>query len=110
YNTATDFIIIDKGRIIEELTEEELNEKCKQHIEIKTMDPQKAVMAIQQSLGTENFKLMPDGTIQLFDHLDDMEKVAGALAEEKILVTGLSVTGDKLEDYFLNKIGGNTGD
>jgi hypothetical protein len=28
------------------------------------------------------------------------------MAEEKVLVTGLAVTGDTLEDYFLNKIGG----
>ena len=110
YNTATDFIIIDKGRIIEELSEAELNEKCKQHIEIKTMDPQKAIMVLEQKLHTDNFKIMPDNTIQLYDFLDDLEKVAGALAEERILVTGLAVTGDTLEEYFLNKIGGASND
>ena len=110
YNTATDFILIDKGRIIEELSESELNERCKQHIEIKTPSTEQAIMVLQQDLNTDNFKVMPDGTIQLFEFLNDMEKVAGALAEKKILVTGLSVTGDTLEDYFLNKIGGNNDD
>ncbi len=106
YNTATDFVIIDKGRIVEEISEDELNEKCKQHIEIKTPSSEKAIMVLQQKLSTDNFKVMPDGTIQLYDFLDDLEKVAGALAEDKILVTGLSITGDSLEDYFLGKIGG----
>lgn len=106
YNTATDFLIIDKGRIIEELSENELNEKCRQHIAIKTPSSEKAILVLQQKLSTDNFRVMPDGTIQLYDFLDDMEKVAGALAEEKILVTGLSITGDSLEDYFLAKIGG----
>ena len=106
YNTATDFILIDKGHIIEELSEAELNEKCKQHVEIKTMDPQKAIMVLENKLNTDNFKVMPDNTIQLYDHLDDLETIAGAMAEEKVLVTGLAVTGDTLEDYFLNKIGG----
>ncbi len=106
YNTATDFIFIDKGHIIEELSEAELNEKCKQHVEIRTMDPQKAIMVLEQKLNTDNFKLMPDNTIQLYDHLDDLETIAGAMAEEKVLVTGLTVTGDTLEEYFLNKIGG----
>ena len=106
YNTATDFILIDKGHIIEELSEAELNEKCKQHVEIKTMDPQKAIMVLEHKLNTDNFKVMPDNTIQLYDHLDDLETIAGAMAEEKVLVTGLAVTGDTLEDYFLNKIGG----
>lgn len=110
YNTATDFIIIDKGRIIEELSEAELNEKCKQHIEIKTMDPRKAIMVLEQSLHTDKFKIMPDDTIQLYDYLDDLEKVASAMAEEKIIVTGLTVTGDTLEEYFLSKIGGTSND
>ena len=106
YSTATDFILIDKGRIIEELSEAELNEKCKQHVEIKTPDPQKAIMVLEQKLNTENFKVMPDNTIQLYDHLDDLETIAKVMSEQNVLVTGLTVTGDTLEDYFLNKIGG----
>ena len=34
------------------------------------------------------------------------KKVAAALSDAHILVTGLSVAGDTLEDYFLSKIGG----
>lgn len=49
---------------------------------------------------------MPDGIIRLYDYLNDLETVASALAESHILVTGLSVSGDTLEDYFLSKIGG----
>lgn len=110
YHTATDFILIDKGRIVEELTESELNEKCKRHIEIRTPAAEKAIMVLQQRLATDNFKLMPDGSIRLYDLPDDMEKVAEALAEEKVLVTGLALTGDTLEEYFLNKIGGGKDD
>ena len=88
----------------------EAMEKCKQHIEIKTMDPQKAIMVLEQGLHTDKFKIMPDNTIRLYDYLDELEKVAGALAEEKVLVTGLTVTGDTLEEYFLNKIGGASND
>ena len=40
-------------------------------------------------------------------HLDDLEKVAAVLSDAHILVTGLSVSGDTLEDYFLSKIGGS---
>lgn len=42
----------------------------------------------------------------MLPYLDDMEKVAAALSDAHILVTGLSVAGDTLEDYFLSKIGG----
>ena len=29
YQTATEFILIDKGKIIEEISDQELNERCK---------------------------------------------------------------------------------
>ena len=90
YQTASEFILIDHGR----------------HIAIKTTDVQKTVLVLEENLHTDNFKLMPDGIIRLYDYLNDLETVASALAESHILVTGLSVSGDTLEDYFLSKIGG----
>lgn len=98
---------IEKGKIIEEISDQELNERCKRHIAIKATDPQKALLVLEEKLHTENFKLLPDGTIRLYDYLDDLEKVAAVLLDEHILVTGLSVSGDTLEDYFLSKIGGS---
>ena len=65
------------------------------------------LLVLEEKLHTENFKLLPDGTIRLYDYLDDLEKVAAVLSDEHILVTGLSVSGDTLEDYFLSKIGGS---
>ena len=110
YQTATEFILIDKGKIIEEISDQELNERCKRHIAIKATDPQKALLVLEEKLHTENFKLMPDGTIRLYDYLDDLEKVAAVLSDAHILVTGLSVSSDTLEDYFLSKIGGSEND
>ena len=104
--TATEFILIDKGKIIEELSDRELNEQCRRHIAIKTTDPQKTLLVLGERLHTENFKLFPDGVIRLYDFLDNMEEVASALSDAHILVTGLSLSGDTLEDYFLSKIGG----
>lgn len=106
YQTASEFILIDKGKIIEEISDHELNERCKRHIAIRTTDAQKALLVLEEKLYTDNFQLMPDGVIRLYDYLDDMEKVAAALSNAHILVTGLSMSGDTLEDYFLGKIGG----
>lgn len=106
YQTATEFILIDNGKIIEEISENELNERCKRHIAIQTTDVQKALLVLEEKLHTDNFKLMPDHTIRLYTYLNDMEKVATVLADAHILVTGFSISGDTLEDYFLGKIGG----
>lgn len=106
YQTASEFILIHTGKIIEKLSDHELNERCKRHIAIKTSDAQNALLVLEDKLHTDNFKLMPDGVIRLYDFLDNLELVAAVLSDEHILVTGLSVAGDTLEDYFLGKVGG----
>lgn len=107
YQTATEFIFIDRGRIVEEISVRALNEHCKRYISIRTTDTQGAILAIEERLLTDHFRMMPDNEIRLYDYLDNMEKVAKALAEAQILVTGLSITGGTLEDYFLTKVGEN---
>lgn len=110
YHTATDFIFIDRGKILEEISSQELDARCKRHIAITTTNPQKALMALEEALHTDRMKLMPDGVIRLYDNLDGTEQVARILAEAGILVTGLSVAGDSLEEYFLSKLGGTCDD
>jgi ABC-2 type transport system ATP-binding protein len=106
YQTATRYILLHKGRVLEELTQRELDEKCKRHIAIQTNDAAKTVTELESKLHTTNYQVMPDGTVRLYDHLDGIEDVARVLSQAGILVTGLSLAGDSLEDYFLHKIGG----
>jgi len=106
YRTATRYILLHKGRVLEELTQNELDENCKRHIAIKTNDAAKTVTVLESMLHTSNFQVMPDGTVRLYDCLDKIEDVARVLSQAGLLVTGLSLAGDSLEDYFLNKIGG----
>ena len=106
YQTATRYILLNQGRVLEELTQQELDEKCKRHIAIKTNDTAKTAAALESALHTTNFQVMPDGVVRLYDHLDNTEDIARVLSQAGLLVTGLSLAGDSLEEYFLNKIGG----
>ena len=106
YQTATCYILLHKGRVLEELTQRELDEKCRRHIAIKTNDAAQTTITLENNLLTTNFQVMPDGTVRLYDHLDKLEEVAQALSRAGLLVTGLSLAGDSLEDYFFHKIGG----
>lgn len=106
YQTASQFILIHKGKIIEEITHQELELRCKRHISIRAKEPEKALLILEERLHTQNMKLMPDNTIQLYDQLEQLEDVAKILSDAQILVTGLQISGDTLENYFLEKIGG----
>lgn len=108
YQTASQFILIHRGTIIDELSDRELSEQCKRHIAIKTAQPQSALLSLEEHLHTEHLRLMPDGTIRLYESLDDIETVAQILSDSGILVTGLNLSGDTLEDYFLRKVGASS--
>lgn len=107
YQTATDFIIIHKGLIKECLTLEQLLEVCRNYILIRCNKPEKLVTVLENELRTNNFKVMPDKSIKLFDYIDDIDIVAEAIYKNDIMITGLSNEGDTLENYFLSIIGGD---
>ena len=106
YQVATDYIIMHKGEVIRTLTAEELDNECRSYISIRTTDEGKLANVIETKLNTSNYKVMPDKSVQLYDYLDDMDTVAKTLHENDILVLGLALNGDSLENYFTNLIGG----
>lgn len=106
YQTATDYIIIDKGMIKKELSLSELEGKCQHYIQVECDEPEKLVTIIQTKLKTEEFKVMQDKSIRLYDYLDDRKKVAKIIYENGIIPTEFSYRGETLENYFLSVIGG----
>ena len=106
YQTATDYIIIDEGRIKKTLTLEELEENCKKHIRIECEECEKLIHVLESKLDTTNYKVMPDQSIKLYDYLEQKSQVAKVLFENGIIITGFSIEGDTLENYFISMIGG----
>ena len=106
YQLATNYIFLHHGKIIKEISKERLDECCKKHIFILVDDVSRAAMALERVLNTRNYKVMPDQSIQLYDYIDDMQKVILALNEQKLSIKNIGLAGDNLEDYFINTIGG----
>ena len=106
HQLASYYGIIHKGRLLEELSAKELDEKCKQHLRIKVDQPAKGAMILETILSTPNFEVMPDGTIKLYSYLDHVRKVSMALTENGLVIEHLSQNGDSLESYFSRLVGG----
>lgn len=106
YQTATDYIIIHKGQIKEKLTLDELEEHCKHCICISSTEPERLASVLEMKLKTQNYKVMPDKSVKLYDYIDEREKVARVLFENKLIITNFSSEGDTLEDYFVAVVGG----
>lgn len=100
YAVANKFCIIEKGRIVKELTKEELDKECSKCIVIKTDDIKKATIVLEKDLSTTNYKVIDSTEIRLYDYLDHTDKVNKVLTKNDINIIGLYETGITLEDYF----------
>lgn len=108
YQLATTYGIIHEGRLIEELRLRELDDKCRQHLKIKVDDTEKGVTILEEKLNTTDFEVNPDGSISLYNHLDDVRTVSSALTTGGLIIEHLSQNGDSLESYFSKLVGGDS--
>lgn len=103
---ASHYGIIHHGKLLEQLTAQELNDKCQQYVYIKADDSDKAATVIQNKLGTNDFEVMPDGAIKLYSCIEQPGKVSSALFSAGLEVEQFMPMGEDLESYFMKRIGG----
>lgn len=104
---ATCYGIINNGKLIEEISAEELKEKCKQYIEIQVDDVKKATVLLERELGITEYVVLPENKIKVFSHLDSVGKINTLLSTNGIVVDKILSKGENLEEYFLNAVGGS---
>lgn len=100
YKVADTFGIIHKGVLIQELSKEELDQKCRDYTKIKTEDTEKACPVIEE-LGYHNYKVITRDCIHVYDTVTEIGKLNMELAKSGCMVESLQVVQDKLEEYFL---------
>lgn len=103
---ATKYGFIDKGSLIEEITALDLEKKCTHYIEVKVNDANKTAKVLEKELGCKTYQIVNDKQIKIFNFNDDSNKINRILLKNNIDVYSLEMSGIKLEEYFLNLIGG----
>lgn len=104
---ATRYGIIDKGVMIDEFTAEDLEARCKSSLMIQVDRIPEACSILENVVGTKNYTVNPDGTISLFDHLDEAGLINTILAKHDIIVNSISMSNADLENYFIQVTGGD---
>lgn len=102
---ATNFGFINNGELVKELSHDELDTACNEHIELKMPNPDKA-LPILDKLGFTKYQVIDSNTIHIFESLDDSGKIAMELSQAGIMIISISVANRAFEDYFLEMIGG----
>lgn len=104
---CTDFSIINHGRLIENLSSEELMIKCRNHISIRTNDINRTAAILEDKLSIGNYKVLHSGEIHIFEQLDNIGHISKTITDSGVVITRLCEEGQGLEDYYLEKVGGD---
>jgi len=106
---ATNYGIIEKGRLIDECNSETLLSKCAEKIEINTNNNEKAIEVIK-GFGISNVKQSNDGLLNVYGSNDKCAEINTYLVNQGLAVNHLCVSNESLESYYvglINQKGGN---
>lgn len=99
---ATDYGFIEKGRLICEMTAEQLEEKCRKKIILK-VDGKKSLSSVLDKAKLEYKMLSPD-ECEIYGPTD-IQAVLTLLTDSKLSVVRINECDEDLETFFLNLIG-----
>lgn len=107
---ATCYGFINNGELIEEISVDELEDKCKHYLSIKVDNSEKAAIILEQNLKCKEYEVLNSNFIRVYGYLEEPEVVSKSLFNGGIMISSLERVGSNLEEYFINLIGGKNND
>ena len=103
---ASDIGLMSNGKLIEEKTLKEIHQENKDKIVARVDDLSKATIILEER-GIQNFKVIDDGQIQIFDLTYDTSYFAELFIQNRLKLYQIDVVKKTLEEYFFEVVGGN---
>ncbi len=100
YSVANRFLFIDKGRILREMTKEQLDSECMRCTVIKTNDARRAAAVIEEKFGITDYKVIDSSVLRIYDENIPSEKLSRTLIMNGAEISSVYSSGISLEDYF----------
>lgn len=100
---ATCYGIIASGKLVEELTREQLKKLSVEKTVIKTSDPVKARDIAVKLLKNDSITIA-DGNIYVVGEIPNIGELTNEMFKAGIVVSGISNENDSAEEYFLKKM------
>lgn len=105
--TASTFGFLKKGKLIEEISAQDLREKCADYLEISVSDVEAYAALLEQHFPKESYKILPNHVVQLSNPQSNVEEYSQLASAHGILITGLERHQHSLENYYMRLKGGD---
>ena len=103
---ATHYGIIRDGVLIEEFEAAELSERCRRCQKLIVDNEELAVNILENQLHIDNFDVLGKGVIRVFDNFDLQEQINRELILGGVNLKESYLSGQDLEGYFMELLGG----
>ena len=103
---ATRYGVIEAGNLVEEFTNEQLEQRCKTCIQIEVDDTKKATYVLDEIIHSKDYKVLDEKTIYVYDHLEEKRNINEQLVLNGVAVEKMNLAGQDLEMYFMELMGG----
>ncbi|MFB6362783.1 ABC transporter ATP-binding protein [Paenibacillus elgii] len=100
--------VVHQGKLLEEISFEELRKRNRKYLEFQVSDDNKAAMLLEKHFGITDYEVHGERVIRVYSHIGEQGKLNRMLVEHGIEVTKMTMSVDRLEDYFIKLIGGGT--
>lgn len=105
YMAANRFLFIEKGKVLKELTKEELDLECMRCHVVKTDDTKRTAALMEQKLGITNYKVIDSGELRIYEENVKTDELNRLLIQNGVNISSIYETGISLEDYFKSLVG-----
>lgn len=102
--------IIDKGRIIKEISMKEIQAMNGDYVELEVDDVKKAGCLLDSQLNIKNYRIISDTRLRIYDDAVNKNEIAGILINNNISIDSISLKHISLEEYFHQLTGGKYND
>lgn len=100
YVVANRFLFIDQGKVIKEITKEELEMECLRCTVLKTDDVKHAVSILEEKLDIYDYKVINDEEVRIYADSTSNSDIVKCLVQNHVSVNEIYGSGVNLEDYF----------
>ncbi len=99
---ASCYGFISHGKIIQEITAQELKEKCRKSLMVKVDNIEKAEKALK-GLDIRDYKVSTNGEIQIYDNVK-IKDVMACLDAADVSISAINSSEESVEEYYLNLV------
>lgn len=101
---STRYGIIADGKLVDEVSVDELQARCRKCLTIDVDQPQKAIALLQEKDLLGEYSLTSN-KLSLFSHVQSPAFINKTLVENGVAVNELTSSETQLEDYFIQRLG-----